>query len=193
MRVERQERREMVVADVEEGNKKNRVESRRKWGLTVAGVFVLVGLVAGFAEASAAEQVPVAVALAQVLGRRVLDGVGHADAVGLFDRRQLAAGRRGREDGERGRHLGARDVVDADGQQRDARALVAEREVHALLRHRDRAHLRVDDHLPPPRRRPQKHVIITTTTSSSASSSSAVVSFGLPHSHSVPTPQTTRH
>ena len=110
-------------------------------------MLVGVGLVAGLALAASAEEVPVAVALAQVLGRGVLDGVGHAHAVRLLDGGELAPGRRGREDGETGRHLGARDVVHADGQERYARTLVAERKVHALLRHWDRAHLRVDDHL----------------------------------------------
>jgi len=110
-------------------------------------LFVGVGLVAGLALTAAAEEVPVAVALAEVFGRRVLDGVGHADAVRLFDGGEFAAGRRGREDGETGRHLGAGDVVHADGQQRNAGALVPKREVDALLRHWDRAHLRVDNHL----------------------------------------------
>ena len=115
--------------------------------LTIAGLFVSVGLVAGLALAAAAEEVPVAVALAQVLGRGVLHGVGHAHAVRLFDGSEFAAGGRGREDGETGRHLRARDVVHADGQQRYARALVAESEVDTLLRHRNRTHLRVDNHL----------------------------------------------
>lgn len=125
-----------------ENNKSISIVSR-----TVARLLLDVGLVAGLAEASAALQVPVAVAFAQVFGRRVLDGVGHADAVRLLDGGQLAAGGRGRERGERGRHLGTRDVVDSDGQERDAGALVAERKVHTFLRHRDGAHLRVDDHL----------------------------------------------
>ena len=115
--------------------------------LTVARLFVGVGLVAGLALATAAEQVPVTVALAQVFRRRVLDGVGHAHAVRLLDGGEFAAGRRGREHGKTGRYLRARDVVHADGQQRNARALVSEGEINALLGYWDRTHLRVDDHL----------------------------------------------
>lgn len=114
---------------------------------TVACLLVCIGLVAGLAETTAALQVPIAVAFAQVFRRRILDGVGHADAVRLLDRGQLTAGGRGRECGERGRHLRTGDVVDADGQQRNAGALVAECKVNAFLRHRNRANLRVDDDL----------------------------------------------
>ena len=114
---------------------------------TVACLLVGVGFVSGLAETTAALQVPIAVAFAQVFGRRILDGVGYADAVRLLDGGQLAAGRRGGEGGERGRHLRTGDVVDADGQQRDAGALVAESEIDAFLRHRNRADLRVDDNL----------------------------------------------
>jgi len=114
---------------------------------TVACLLVCIGLVAGLAETTAALQVPIAVAFAQVFRRRILDGVGHADAVRLLDRGQLTAGGRGRECGERGRHLRTGDVVNADGQQRNAGALVAECKVNAFLRHRDRTNLRVDDDL----------------------------------------------
>ena len=119
----------------------------KKTANTVACLLVGVGFVSGLAETTAALQVPIAVAFAQVFGRRILDGVGYADAVRLLDGGQLAAGRRGGEGGERGRHLRTGDVVDADGQQRDAGALVAESEIDAFLRHRNRADLRVDDNL----------------------------------------------
>lgn len=85
--------------------------------LTVASLFLGVGLVAGLAEASAALQVPVAVTLAEVLGRSVFDSVGDADAVRLLDGGQLATGRRGWEGSKRGRHFRTGDVIDTNGQQ----------------------------------------------------------------------------
>lgn len=114
-------------------------------------MFLGVGFVAGLAEAAAALQVPIAVAFAKIFGRRILDGVGNTDAVRLLDGGQLAAGGRGWERGERGSHLRTGDVVDADGQERDAGALVAECEIDTFLRHRDGTDLRVDDHLRSPK------------------------------------------
>ena len=114
---------------------------------TVACLLVCIGFVAGLAETTAALQVPIAVAFAQVFRRRILDGVGNADAVRLLDRGQLTAGGRGRECGERGCHLRTGDVVDADGQQRNTSALIAECKVNAFLCHWNRTHLRVDDDL----------------------------------------------
>ena len=90
---------------------------------------------------------PVAVSFAEVSGCRVFDGVGHTDAVRLLDRGEFATGRCGRECGEGSCHLGTRDVVDADGEQRDASALIAESEIDTLLCHGDGANLSVDYHL----------------------------------------------
>ena len=115
--------------------------------LTVACLFLGVGFVSRLAEATAALEVPIAVAFAKIFGRRIFDGVGNTDAVRLFDGGQLAAGGRGWERSERSSHLRTGDVVDADGQERDASALVAECEIDTFLRHRNGTDLRVDDHL----------------------------------------------
>ena len=84
--------------------------------------------------ASARQEVPAAVGLAQV-GRASAGvrrpRVGDADAVPLDDRRDLRAGRRLSERGQGRDDRRTRDVVDAHRQQRRTRALVAEHEVHA--------------------------------------------------------------
>lgn len=113
----------------------------------VAGLLLDVRLEAGLALAAARGQVPLAVALAQVRGGLHLLGVVHALARGLLDDRHLATRRRRREAGEVDRRLRARDVVHLDGEQRDAGALIPEREVHPFLVDGDGLHLRVDDDL----------------------------------------------
>lgn len=106
-----------------------------------------VGLISRLAVASAARQVPFPVPLAEEGGLLDHDGVRHAGADRLLDQRHLAAGRRGREVREVDGNLRATDVIDLDGEDRDASALIPEREVDALLGHGDRFHLRVYHHL----------------------------------------------
>lgn len=106
-----------------------------------------VGLISRLAVASAAGQVPLAVPLAEEGGLLDHNGVRHAGADRLLDQRHLAAGRRCGEVREVDRDLRAADVVNFDGKDRDASALVPERKVDALLRHGDRFHLRVYHHL----------------------------------------------
>lgn len=113
----------------------------------LALLLVHVGLVARFAVASAGGEVPFPVSLAEEDRVVDLDGVGDAGADRLLDKCDLATGRRGRETGEVHRDLRTADVVHLDGQDRYAGALIAEREVNALLRHRYRFHLRVYHHL----------------------------------------------
>ena len=76
--------------------------------------------------------VPGAVALAQVLGRFNLHRVGRTLAKGLDQRVDIRPcrrlGKRGGVDG----HVGARDVVHFDGQNRDTGTLVLEGEVYAF-------------------------------------------------------------
>lgn len=110
-------------------------------------LLVRVSLVARLAVASTRRKVPFSVSLAEESRLGDFDGVRHASAARLLDKRDLATGRRGREMGEVHRDLGTADVVHLDGQNRYAGALIAKGEVDALLRHRDRLHLGVYYHL----------------------------------------------
>lgn len=113
----------------------------------LALLLVHVSLVAGLAVASASWEVPFAVSLAEESRLGDFDGIRHANTARLFDKSNLATGRRGREMGEVDRDLGAADVVYLDGQDRDAGALITKSEVNALLRHRDRLYFGVYHHL----------------------------------------------
>ena len=110
-------------------------------------VAVAVRLVSGHALASAGQQAPCAVSLAEV-GGRLLDGsVADADAVLLDDARAIGPGGRVREHGEVQDDARAHDVVDAHGDDGRAGALVAYREVDAAPGDGDVSRLRVDDRL----------------------------------------------
>ena len=113
------------------------------------GAFLLfdVSLVSRLAVASAARKVPLSVPFAEEGGLLDHHRVGHASADRLLDQRDLATRRRGREVGKVDGNLRTADVVDLDGKNGDAGALVPERKVDALLRHRYRLHLRVYHHL----------------------------------------------
>ena len=118
-------------------------ESKRTFAV-IAAFFGASG-----ALATSGHVVPGAVAFAEVLWRFDLHGVGQALSEGLDERRDVRPrgrlGKRGRVDG----HIGARDVVDFDGQDGDAGALVLEGKVHSpgALRQGNVAHFRVDDHV----------------------------------------------
>lgn len=112
----------------------------------LALLLVHVGLKARLAVATAGGKVPFPVSLAEK--DRIFDyvGVGDAGADRLLDKSDLATGRRGRKTGEVHGDLRTADIVHLDGQDRYAGALIAKREVNALLRHRYRFHLRVYHH-----------------------------------------------
>lgn len=111
-----------------------------------ARLFLNVGLIARFAVAATVGEVPLAVSLAEEGGLLDNHRVIHASADRLLDERHFATRRRRREVREVHGNLRTADVVNFDGQDGDASTLIAEREVHALLRHRDRLYLRVYHH-----------------------------------------------
>lgn len=113
----------------------------------LALLLVHVSLVAGLAMASARRKVPFAISLAEESRLGDFHGIRDASTARLLDKRDFATGWRGWEMGEVHRDLGAADVVYLDGQDRYASALIAKSEVDALLRHRDRLHLGIYDHL----------------------------------------------
>lgn len=102
---------------------------------------------ASHAFASACRQNPVAVAVAERLRLLNLSGISDTLALGVHDRRQLLAGRRLGEVSEVGDDVGTDQVVDLDGDERQASALVTEGEVDTLLGDRDAPYLGVDDNL----------------------------------------------
>lgn len=114
--------------------------------LTFARLLIHIGFVTGHALTAATHQVPFAVAFAQIFGHLVLHSIGHALPFSLLDRRHFPTSRSLREVGEIDGDIRTRDVVDFDGQERDASALIAESEIDALFGDGHAAHFRIDDH-----------------------------------------------
>jgi hypothetical protein len=104
-------------------------------------------LKSGFAFATTAGQRPLPVPFAQI-GRGGADHfrVDHATTCGLFYYCDLFAGRRCWKFGEIDGDLRTGYVVDFDGKEGYAGALVAERKVYPLLRHGNAFHFGVDVH-----------------------------------------------
>lgn len=105
-----------------------------------------VSLIARFAVTSTVRQVPFAISFAEEGWLFDDHGVVHASADRLFDQRDFATRWRCREVCKVHRDLRTADVVNFNGQDGDASSLIAEREVHALLRHWNGLDLRVYNH-----------------------------------------------